>query len=108
QCAYLMALKFDLLPEHLRDEAAQHLEDDIIAKGNHLSTGFVGVSYLLPVLTDLGRTDLAYELLLQDTFPSWLFSVDLGATTIWERWDGWTPENGFQTPIMNSFNHYSL
>jgi alpha-L-rhamnosidase len=52
--------------------------------------------------------DTAYALLMQDTFPSWLFSVKHGATTIWERWDGWTPEKGFQDPGMNSFNHYSL
>ncbi|MBK1881798.1 family 78 glycoside hydrolase catalytic domain [Luteolibacter pohnpeiensis] len=109
QCAYLMALKFDLLPtDALRELATQHLVDDIAAKGTHLSTGFVGVSYLLPVLTKMGRTDVAYQLLHQDTFPSWMFSIKYGATTIWERWDGWTPENGFQTTIMNSFNHYSL
>jgi alpha-L-rhamnosidase len=66
------------------------------------------VSYLLPVLAQAGKADTAYRLLLQDTFPSWLFSVKHGATTIWERWDGWTPEKGFQDPGMNSFNHYSL
>lgn len=108
QCCYAMALKFDLLPENLRPIAAQYLEDDIKAKGMHLSTGFVGVSYLLPVLTRAGKVDTAYALLMQDTFPSWLFSVKHGATTIWERWDGWTPEKGFQDPGMNSFNHYSL
>ena len=108
QCAYAMALKFELLPDGLRAKAAQYLEADIKAKGNHLSTGFVGVSYLLPVLAQTGRPDAAYGLLQQDTFPSWLFSVKHGATTIWERWDGWTPEKGFQDPGMNSFNHYSL
>ncbi len=108
QCAYAMALKFDLLPEDLRESAAKWLEADIVAKGDHLSTGFVGVGYLLPVLTDAGRKDVAYRLIHQDTFPSWLFSIKHGATTIWERWDGWTPENGFQSVIMNSFNHYSL
>ncbi len=108
QCGYALALKFNLLPAELRPKAAQYLEDDIKAKGWHLSTGFVGVSYLLPVLTQAGKTDTAYRLLLQDTFPSWLFSVKQGATTIWERWDGWTPEKGFQDPGMNSFNHYSL
>ncbi len=108
QCCYAMALKFDLLPEELRPKAAQYLEEDIKAKGWHLSTGFVGVSYLLPVLTQAGKVDTAYRLLMQDTFPSWLFSVKHGATTIWERWDGWTPERGFQNPGMNSFNHYSL
>jgi alpha-L-rhamnosidase len=108
QCDYAMALKFELLPDELRPKAAQYLEEDIQAKGGHLATGFVGVSYLLPVLTQWGKADTAYRLLLQDTFPSWLFSVKQGATTIWERWDGWTPEKGFQDPGMNSFNHYSL
>jgi alpha-L-rhamnosidase len=108
QCAYAMALKFELLPEELRARAAQYLEDDIRAKGRHLSTGFIGVGYLLPVLAQMGKADTAYQLLRQDTFPSWLFSVKHGATTIWERWDGWTPEKGFQDPGMNSFNHYSL
>jgi alpha-L-rhamnosidase len=108
QCVYAMALKFELLPDILRVKAAEYLAADIKAKGGHLSTGFVGVSYLLPVLTQAGMADIAYGLLLQDTFPSWLFSVKHGATTIWERWDGWTPEKGFQDPGMNSFNHYSL
>jgi alpha-L-rhamnosidase len=108
QCAYAMALKFELLPEGLRPKAAQYLAANIKANGGHLSTGFVGVSYLLPVMTQAGEADAAYSLLQQDTFPSWLFSVKHGATTIWERWDGWTPEKGFQDPGMNSFNHYSL
>ena len=108
QCCYAMALKFELLPEDLRAKAAQYLEEDIRAKGDRLSTGFVGVSYLLPVLTNAKKIDTAFKLLMQDAFPSWLFSVKHGATTIWERWDGWTPEKGFQTPSMNSFNHYSL
>lgn len=108
QCAYAMALKFDLVPTALRTAVVQRLEDDVIAKGNHLSTGFVGVSYLLPVLTEGGKNETAYKLLTQDTFPSWLFSVKNGATTIWERWDGWTETAGFQSTIMNSFNHYSL
>jgi alpha-L-rhamnosidase len=63
---------------------------------------------MLPVLTKAGMAGTAYRLLMQDTFPSWLFSVKHGATTIWERWDGWTPEKGFQDPGMNSFNHYAL
>ncbi|MHC5053475.1 MAG: family 78 glycoside hydrolase catalytic domain [Planctomycetota bacterium] len=108
QSCYLMALSFDLLPEALRPKAAEHLVERIESKRWHLSTGFVGVSMLLPVLTRYGRTDVAWRLLETDTFPSWLFSVKHGATTIWERWDGWTPDKGFQNPGMNSFNHYSL
>jgi alpha-L-rhamnosidase len=108
QTAYLMALKFELLPEDLRARAAQHLEENLKSKGWHLSTGFIGVGFLLPTLEQVGKTDIAGRLLLQDTYPSWLFPVEHGATTIWERWDGWTPEKGFQDPGMNSFNHYSL
>jgi alpha-L-rhamnosidase len=108
QTCYLIALKFELLDEANQQRAVQYLVDDIKAKNWHLSTGFVGVSYLLPILTQFGHTDVAYRLINQDTFPSWLFSVKQGATTIWERWDGWTPDKGFQTPKMNSFNHYSL
>ncbi len=74
----------------------------------HLTTGFAGVGYLLPVLSSTGHTAAAYRLLEQDTMPSWRYMVDHGATTIWERWDGWTAERGFQSPWMNSFNHYSL
>jgi alpha-L-rhamnosidase len=108
QTCYVLALAFDLLPEDKRAAAAKHLTDDIAAKRNHLSTGFVGVGHLTPTLTQAGYVDVAYKLLLQDSFPGWLYSVKNGATTIWERWDGWTKEKGFQDPGMNSFNHYSL
>ena len=108
QCGYVVALRFSLLPDALRPLAAQHLTDDIRMRGNHLSTGFVGVGYLTPTLTATGHLDTAYALLLQDTFPSWGYSIRQGATTIWERWDGWTTDKGFQDPGMNSFNHYSL
>jgi alpha-L-rhamnosidase len=108
QAGYCMALRFGLLPENLRGPAGGYLEDDVKAHGDHLTTGFVGVSYLLPSLCSENKIDTAYRVFLQDTFPSWLFSVKHGATTIWERWDGWTPEKGFQNPGMNSFNHYSL
>jgi alpha-L-rhamnosidase len=108
QTAYVLALRFGLLPDALRPVAAQHLVADIEAKNWHLSTGFVGVGYLCPVLTDVGQADVAYRLLLNETFPSWGYSIKQGATTIWERWDGWTEEKGFQDVGMNSFNHYSL
>jgi alpha-L-rhamnosidase len=107
QTAFLLALQFDLLPENLRAAAARRLADNVETNG-HLTTGFVGVGLICPVLTQIGRSDLAWQLLFTDTYPSWLFSVKNGATTIWERWDGWTPENGFQDSSMNSFNHYSL
>ena len=73
----------------------------------HLSTGFVGAPYLTHVLSSNGQLDTAYALLLQKSWPSWLYSVTQGATTVWERWDGWTEENGFQDTVMNSFNHYA-
>jgi alpha-L-rhamnosidase len=108
QCGYCLALRFNLLPEDLRAKVAQYLADDVSDHDNHLTTGFLGVSNLLPSLCSENRVDEAYRVFFQDTFPSWLFSVKHGATTIWERWDGWTPEKGFQDPKMNSFNHYSL
>ena len=108
QTCYVLALAFDLLPADKRAPAAQYLVEDIQSKSNHLSTGFVGVGHLTPTLTRAGYVDTAYQLLRQDSFPGWLYSVKNGATTIWERWDGWTKEKGFQDPGMNSFNHYSL
>ena len=107
QTACLLALQFDLVPVHLRARVVQTLLEDLQARGMHMSTGFVGTPLINQVLTDLGHPDLAYVLLFQESFPSWLFSVVNGATTIWERWDSWTPEKGFQDPEMNSFNHYS-
>jgi alpha-L-rhamnosidase len=107
QTAYVLALHFDLMPQTLREAAARELVQDIRARGNHLSTGFVGTPYLLHVLTDTGHTDVAYDLLYQKSWPSWLYSVTQGATTIWERWDGWTDAKGFQDIGMNSFNHYA-
>jgi alpha-L-rhamnosidase len=74
----------------------------------HLTTGFVGVGYLLPVLSAHGFSDVAYRVLAQQTLPSWRYMLDHGATTIWERWDGWSADRGFQSAWMNSFNHYSL
>lgn len=108
QTAYLLALAFDLLPTERRASAARHLVKHIESRGNLLTTGFVGVALLCPTLCAIGRPDLAYELLHQEDYPSWNYSILHGATTIWERWDGWTPERGFQSAAMNSFNHYSL
>jgi len=108
QTGYLLALGFDLVPSSLRPALVRHLVSNIEAKGNHLSTGFLGVKLLNNVLSSAGHDDLAYKLLLQESFPSWGYSIRQGATTIWERWDGWTRDKGFQDPGMNSFNHYSL
>jgi len=108
QTGYLLALSFGLLPEALVPAAVEHLAADIEKRNNRLTTGFIGVALLCPVLTDHGRADLAYGLLHQEEFPSWGYSIRHGATTIWERWDGWTEHGGFQSAAMNSFNHYSL
>lgn len=108
QTVYVLALQFGILTENQSKQALEHLVTDIQGRGNRLSTGFLGVGYLLPALTDNGSSDVAYKLLQQEAFPSWMYSIKHGATTIWERWDGWTEDQGFQTPSMNSFNHYSL
>ena len=107
QTSYVLALMFDLLPDELREKAAGFLVADIKSRGNHLSTGFLGTPYLCHILSDNGYTDVAYDLLLQETYPSWLYPVKMGATTIWERWDGQKPDSTFQDPGMNSFNHYA-
>ena len=108
QTCYILALHMNLVPQGLRAAAASHLVEAIEREDGHLSTGFVGVGYVCPVLTEAGYTDVAYRLLGNETYPSWGYTIKNGATTIWERWDGWTEENGFQSPNMNSFNHYSL
>ena len=107
QTAYLLALHFNLLSAELQPKAVERLVYDIRRRGNKLSTGFVGSPYLNHVLTDHGRADVAFDLLQQKQWPSWLYAVTQGATTIWERWDGWTEEKGFQDIGMNSFNHYA-
>ena len=107
QTSYVLALHFDLLPRDLRSIAVAELVRNIGQRDNHLSTGFVGTPYLTWVLSDMDYLDTAYALLKQTTWPSWLYSVTQGATTIWERWDGWTHDKGFQDQAMNSFNHYA-
>jgi len=108
QTVYVLALAFDLLPEAKREAAVKYLVDNIKERNWHLSTGFVGTKDLMGTLTRFGQTGVAYHLFHNDTFPSWGFSIRHGATSIWERWDGWTPEAGFQDPSMNSFAHYSF
>jgi alpha-L-rhamnosidase len=107
QTAYVLALNFDMLPENLRSQAAERLANNVRDYGNHLTTGFLGTPYLCHVLTRFGYLGVAYKLLLQETYPSWLYPVKMGATTIWERWDGIKPNGTFQTPSMNSYNHYA-
>ena len=96
QTAYVLALQFDLLPENQREQAAKNLVANIKSYGNHLTTGFLGTPYLCHVLTRFGYNTLAYKLLTQKTYPSWLYPVTMGATTIWERWDGIRTDSTFQ------------
>ncbi|MBW6501010.1 MAG: glycoside hydrolase family 78 protein [Bacteroidales bacterium] len=107
QTAYVLALMFDLLPEGLRENATRFLVEDIKSRRDHLSTGFLGTPFLCHILSQNGYTDVAYDLLLQETYPSWLYPVKMGATTIWERWDGQKTDSTFQDAGMNSFNHYA-
>jgi alpha-L-rhamnosidase len=106
QTAYALALHFDLLPEDLRAEAARRLAAEVRRQG-HLTTGFAGTPYLCHVLSRYGHLDVAYALLNRQEYPSWLYPVKQGATTIWERWDGQKPDGTFQDVGMNSFNHYA-
>lgn len=108
QCAYVLALAFDLVPDNVRPLCSAKLVGDIEKRGWTLSTGFVGTRDIMNALSSVDRRDVALKLLHQTAFPSWGFSIKNGATTIWERWDGWTPEKGFQDPGMNSFAHYAF
>ena len=109
QCNDLYMLKLGLCGNSAAVEATKRdLVENIKAHGNRLQTGFLGTAILLPTLTfNADAPELAYSLLLQDAFPSWLYSVEQGATTIWERWNGYTKEKGFGPVGMNSFNHYA-
>ncbi|WP_395768337.1 alpha-L-rhamnosidase C-terminal domain-containing protein, partial [Aquirufa sp.] len=108
QTAYILALQFEMIPSSLREAALERLVTNIESYKYHLTTGFLGTPFLNPVLTRFGRNDVAYKLLLQDTYPSWLYPIKAhGATTIWERWDSMKPDSTFQDPGMTSFNHYA-
>jgi alpha-L-rhamnosidase len=108
QTSYVLPLYFELLDEKIEKKSFNFLIADLEKRNRHISTGFIGLTYLFPVLTKFGRSDIVYKLLLNESFPSWLNMINNGATTMWERWDSWTPENGFFDPLMNSFNHTSL
>jgi alpha-L-rhamnosidase len=107
QTAYVLALEFDMLPAKLRHQAAERLVKNIKQYGYHLTTGFLGTPYICDALSKFGYSDIAYKLLLQDTYPSWLYPIKEGATTIWERWDGIKTDGSFEDPSMNSYNHYA-
>jgi len=108
QTGYALAFTIDLVPADMKAKVAEKFVGELQRSDWHLATGFIGTPRLLPGLHLAGRDDVAYRVLLQETYPSWLFPVKSGATTVWERWDGWTPDKDFQTISMNSFNHYSF
>jgi len=105
QTAYLLAYAFGIATE---DEIKSHLVRKIHEANDHLATGFLGVKFLLPVLCEIGESELCYKILTNRTYPGWGYSVVNGATTIWERWNSYTTEHGFGDVRMNSFNHYSF
>jgi alpha-L-rhamnosidase len=108
QTAYALAIAFALLPDSLVAAAAGRLAQDVEAREHHLTTGFLGTPYLLHVLGATGHLETAFRLLTQRTYPSWLYPITRGATTMWERWDGIRPDSSFEDPGMNSFNHYAF
>ena len=108
QAGYALALHFDLLPESKRAAAVKYMLEGIDAYKGHMSTGFHSTYRMMLELTRAGRNDVAYQLINHNTFPSWGYSIENGATTIWERWDGYVKGRGFQDKGMNSFNHYAI
>ena len=108
QTAYALAIAFALLPDSLVAAAAGRLAQDVEVREHHLTTGFLGTPYLLHVLGATGHVETAFRLLTQRTYPSWLYPITRGATTMWERWDGIRPDSSFEDPGMNSFNHYAF
>lgn len=107
ETSYVLALNFDMLPENLRESAVRRLVQNIQDYDGHITTGFLGTPYICHVLSKFGYADVAYSLLMKQSYPSWLYPVKNGATTIWERWDGIKPDKSFEDPGMNSFNHYA-
>jgi alpha-L-rhamnosidase len=108
QAGYALALHFDLLPENLRPQAVKYMLEGIEAYKGHMSTGFHSTYRMMLELTREGHNEVAYQLINQRGFPSWGYSIENGATTIWERWDGYVKGRGFQNKGMNSFNHYAI
>lgn len=107
QTAHIVALYFDLLREDQKEKILEGLLSLLAQKEGHLTTGFIGTPYFLHALSQNGRLEEAYDLLLKEDFPSWLYQVKKGATTVWEHWDGLKPDGTMWSPDMNSFNHYA-
>ena len=108
QSAYALALHFDLLPETMRPKAVEHMVECLKEYDYRMSTGFVVTQMMMAELVRYGRADLAYQLLESERFPSWLYAVNQGATTVWERWDAYVKGRGIHPSDMNSFDHYSI
>jgi len=108
QTAAVLAIHFNLLEADEKDKAINILTKNIIENNYHVTTGFLGLSFLIPVLSSIDRNDIAWKVVSNNEYPSWFFMIDNGATTLWERWDSYHPEKGFYDPTMNSFNHCSL
>jgi alpha-L-rhamnosidase len=106
QTSYLLAIAFDLIPQDMKKDAAANLVRLVHAADDHLRTGFLGTPHIVRVLDDTGHADLAFKVLLNESYPSWFYSIHLGATTLWERWNSYS-EKGFGNVDMNSFNHYA-
>ena len=107
QTAHIIALYFDLTPDAYKKKTVEELLTLLEKENGHLVTGFVGTPYFTHALSQNGHLKEAYELLLKDDFPSWLYQVKQGATTVWEHWDGMKPDGTMWSPDMNSFNHYA-
>ena len=105
QTEYVLAVQFHLAEDP--KSAADALAEMVVRDGKQIRTGFVGTPYILHVLSEYGHSDLAYTLFLREEYPSWLYSVNKGATTIWEHWDGIMENGEFWSTDMNSFNHYA-
>lgn len=107
QTAHIVALYFGLTPETYKEKTVKGLLRLLEKENGHLVTGFVGTPYFCHALSQNGHVKEAYDLLLKDDFPSWLYQVKMGATTVWEHWDGLKPDGTMWSPDMNSFNHYA-
>jgi alpha-L-rhamnosidase len=107
QTSYLLPLAFELFEGQDLANAQQYLLETIEASDNHLSTGFLGTPLLAPVLQSMGRSDLMFDILFKETYPSWFYSINNSATTTWERWDSYSLKDGFTAESMNSLNHYA-
>ncbi|MCE5185337.1 MAG: glycoside hydrolase family 78 protein [Planctomycetaceae bacterium] len=107
QTGYLLAIAFNLIGPQEQIKAVRHLVRLVHEADNHLRTGFLGTPYITAVLDKMGYSDLAFDVLLKETYPSWFYSINQGATTMWERWNSFSHEKGFGSAQMNSFNHYA-